>query len=58
MEGTNSVWDPQVVREEHQGDESTVHDALTHMHIHQQRSLNYRTEAALDKLKILHMVIH
>lgn len=54
LDGTNSVWDSQVVTEEHQRDESTVHDALTHIHINQQRSLNYRTEAALDKQNSSH----
>lgn len=49
LKGTNSVWDSQVATEEHQWDESAVHDALTHIHVNQQRSLNYRTEAALDK---------
>lgn len=49
LERTESVWDSQVVTEEHQREESTVHDALTHIHVNQQRSLNYRTEAALDE---------
>lgn len=49
MEGTHSVRDSQVVTEEHQRDESTIHDALTHVHVNQQRSLNRRTDAALDK---------
>ena len=48
LKRTNSVWDSQVVTEEHQRDEGTVHDALTHVNINQQRSLNYRTGADLD----------
>lgn len=53
-ERTHSVWDSQVVTEEHQRDESTVHDTLTHIDVNQQRSLNYRTEAALDKQDFSH----
>lgn len=35
--------------EQNQRDESAVHDALTHVHIDQQRSLKCRTETASDK---------
>lgn len=54
LQGTNSVWNSEVVTEKHQRDDSTVHEALTHMHIKQQRPLNYRTDEASDKQDSLH----
>lgn len=39
LKWTNSVWDSKAATEEHQGDEHTVHDALTHVDVNQQRSL-------------------
>lgn len=42
LQGTNSVWNWQFVAEKHQRDECTVHEALTHMHIEEQGSLDYR----------------
>lgn len=49
LNGTNGVRDFQVATEQQQRDESAVQNALTHIHVNQQRSLNCRTEAALDK---------
>ena len=50
----NSVWHSEAVTEEHQRDESTVHDALMRIHINQHRSLSYRGEAVLVKQVIHH----
>lgn len=49
VEGTHGVWYSQVVTEEHQRDEGTVRGALTHIHIHQRRSLHYVRKVALGK---------
>lgn len=49
LERTNSVWYSQAVTEEHERDESAVDGALTHVHVYQQGSLSYKTEADLDE---------
>lgn len=54
LQGTNSEWNSEVVTEKHQRDDSAVHEALTHMHIKPQRSLNHRTDEASDKQDSLH----
>lgn len=51
LQGTNSEWNWQFVAEKHQRDECTVHEALTHVHIEQQGSLDYRkTEFYTNKI--------